>query len=212
MEVAGTRSWRMSEDRWPELINIALWIRAAERIAVPAEGADDADGVVPGETDIDPAPPSTAAAGETGELAAGWLAWWRALVGKPPLREPVDPAWVPTEFAFAGPPDFGGLAQWPALRRVAIARWREAADWNVGRMRAGLAAGLMHDLRTNQVVQDLARELGRPVRPFELDIVVVPVRDDQIRPLGTARYLVPERVHDGPDWPRLLRELLLPIA
>lgn len=209
MEVAGTRSWRMSEDRWSEAINIALWIRAAERIAVPADGAE---GVVPGETDIDPLPPPTAPASEAAELATGWRAWWLALVGTPPLREPLDPARLPGELAFAGPPDFGGLAQWPALQRVAIARWRDAAGWNVSRLRAGLAAGLGHDLRANHVVRDLERELGRPVRPFELAIVVVPVRDDQVRPLGPARYLVPERVHDGPGWPRLLRDLMLPLA
>jgi hypothetical protein len=209
MEVAGTRSWRMSEDRWPEVISIALWLRAAERIAVPADGPD---GVVPGETDIDPVPPPTAAASEAAELAAGWLAWWRALVLAPPLREPVDPDRAPSELAFAGPPDFAALAQWPALRLAGVARWREAAEWNASRVRAGMNAGLMRDLRANQVVRDLERELGRPVRPFELDIVIVPVRDDQIRSLGPARYLVPERVRDGPGWPRLLRELLLPIA
>ncbi|HEY3881295.1 MAG TPA: hypothetical protein VGM12_22100 [Trebonia sp.] len=39
-----------------------------------------------------------------------------------------------------------------------------------------------------------------------------PVRDDQIRPGRPGRYLVPQRLRDGPRWLQLLRELLLPLA
>jgi hypothetical protein len=48
MRMAGSPSWRISEDRWPEPFEVALWFRAAERIAV-APG-----GVVPGEPDVEP--------------------------------------------------------------------------------------------------------------------------------------------------------------
>jgi hypothetical protein len=68
------------------------------------------------------------------------------------------------------------------------------------------------DMRTVHAVHDLERELGHPVKPFELDFVLLPVRDDQIRQLRPGRYLVPERLRDGPRWPQLLRELLLPHA
>ncbi len=55
---------------------MALWFRAAERIDVPAGG------VVPGPADIDPLPEQTAAPADEAELAAGWLAWWRARPGR----------------------------------------------------------------------------------------------------------------------------------
>jgi hypothetical protein len=206
VEVAGRRSWRISEDRWPEAFDLALWFRAAERIDVPAGG------VVPGPAEIDPLPGRSAASGEEAGLAAGWLAWWQALAGAPPLREPMDLSRLPSEMVFAGPPDFAGLAGWPVLQRVAAARWREANDWHNQRKRAGLAAGPQHDLRTVHTVNGLEQELGRPVKPFELDFVLLPVRDDQIRQVRPDRYLIPESLRDGPRWPRLLRELVLPRA
>jgi hypothetical protein len=79
-------------------------------------------------------------------------------------------------------------------------------------MKAGLEAGLHRDTRTGQVVAGLERELGRKARPFSLDLVLLPVRDEQVRSAGTDRYLVPERVYDGPRWPGLLRDLLIPRA
>ena len=42
MQLAGSPSWRISEDRWPESFDWALWVRAAERIDVASGG------VVPG--------------------------------------------------------------------------------------------------------------------------------------------------------------------
>jgi len=72
---------------------------------------------------------------------------------------------------FAGPPDYSGLGEWPVLRRVVAARWGEAGQWHNQRKRADLAAGPPNDLRTVYVVRDLERELGRAVKPFELDFV-----------------------------------------
>jgi hypothetical protein len=203
MEVAGTRSWRISEDRWPEVFDLALWFRAAERIGVPAGG------IVPGPADIDALPDRSAAPADETELAAGWLAWWQALAGAPPLREPLDRSRLPSPVMFMEPPDFAGLAGWPALQRVVAARWREAKDWHDRRKRAGLVAGPRHDMRTVQTVRDLERELGRPVKPFDLDFALLPVRDDQIRQVRPGRYLVPEGLRDGPRWPQVLRELVI---
>lgn len=59
---------------------------------------------------------------------------------------------------------------------------------------------------------ELERELGRKARPFSLEFVLLPVRDNQVRPVGPDRFLVPERVYDGPQWPGLLRGLLIPRA
>jgi hypothetical protein len=205
MELAGSRSWRISEDRWSEAFDVALWFRAAERINVPAGG------IVPGPADIDALPDRTAAHADEAEQAAGWLAWWQALAGTPPLREPLGPSRPPPELVFMGP-DAAGLTGWPVLQRVVAARWHEAKDWHDRRKRAGLAAGPPHDLRTVHAVRDLERELGRRVKPFELDFVLLPVRDDQIRQVRPDRYLIPESLRDGPRWPRLLRELVIPHA
>ena len=202
MEVAGTRSWKIGEDRWPEALHVALWFRAAERIDVPAGG------VVPGPAEIDALPDRSAAPADMSELAAGWLEWWQALAGQLPLREPLDPSRLPSAIVFTGPPDFGGLADWPVLQRVVAARWHEATKWRSQRKMAGLTAGPPRDMRTLQAVHDLARELGRPVKPFELDFALLPVRDDEIRQARPGRYLVPERLRDGPRWPQQLRELL----
>ncbi len=79
-------------------------------------------------------------------------------------------------------------------------------------MKAGLEAGLHRDARTGRVVAELERELGRKARPFSLDFVLLPVRDEQVRLAGTGRYLVPERVYDSPRWPEVLRGLLIPRA
>ncbi len=103
--------------------------------------------------------------------------------------------------AFTGPPDFDGMADWPVLRRVLAGRWHEATDWYRRRKIAGLAAGHPHHLQAVHAVRELERELGRRVKPFELDFVLLPVRDDQIRPLRPGRYLVPQRLRDGPAGP-----------
>jgi hypothetical protein len=205
MRLAGSSSWRISEDRWPELFDVALWFRAAERIDV-ASGD-----VVPGAADVEPLPDPGTDPSNAAELAAGWLAWWHSLIELPPLPPPSDPADPPALLAFS-PPDFPGLAAWPALRRAVTRRWIQADDWHNARKKAGLETGLHHNAPIGQVVAGLERELGRKARPFSLDFVLLPVRDEQVRPAGADRYLVPERVYDGPQWPGLLRALLIPRA
>jgi hypothetical protein len=205
MRMAGSPSWCISEDRWPEAFDVALWFRAAERIEVASQG------VVPGPPDVEPLPDPPTDPADAAGLAAGWLAWWHSLIGLPPLSLPFDLAHPPALLAFAAP-DFPGLAAWPTLRRAVTGRWQQAQDWHNARMEAGLEAGLHLDRRTHQVVAELERELGRKARPFSLDFVLLPVRDEQVRPAGTDRYLVPERVYDGPRWPEVLRGLLIPRA
>jgi len=205
MRLAGSPSWRISEDQWSESFDVVLWFRAAERIEVAAGG------MVPGAADVTPLPDPGTDPSQAAELAAGWLAWWHALIEMPPLSPPSGPAYPPALLAF-DPPDFPGLAGWPALHRAVARRWRQAYDWHDARVKAGLEAGLHRDARTGQVVAELERELGRKARPFSLDLVLLPVRDEEIRQVGTDRYLVPERVYDGPRWPALLRGLLIPRA
>ena len=78
------------------------------------------------------------------------------------MRAPADggsPAWpVP----FAEPPEFAGLAPWPALRGLAVARWMQANDWHLERKRAGVRARRFMDQRNGQVVRGRAR--ARPRR------------------------------------------------
>jgi hypothetical protein len=163
--------------------------------------------VVPGAADVEPLPDPSTGPSDASELAAGWLAWWHAVIELPPLSPPFDRAHPPA-LAFS-PPEFPALATWPALHRAVTSRWRQAQDWPNARMKAGLEVGLHGDARIGQVVAELERELGRRARPFSLDFVLLAVRDDQVRPIGPGRYLVPERVCDGPRWPELLRGLLI---
>jgi hypothetical protein len=93
MRLAGAPSWRISEDRWPESFDWALWFRAAERIDVESEG------VVPGAVDIEPLPDPSTDPSEAAELASGWLAWWQSLIELPPLSPPFDPARPPAVLA-----------------------------------------------------------------------------------------------------------------
>lgn len=174
-------------DRWSESYDWALWFRAAERIPVPAGG------IVPGLLDLDPAPPSTVA-GVT--LVEGWQAWWHSVV----YAQPGPP--------LASPPDFAALARWPALQEVVARRWTEAHDWHTDRKRIGLATHLPPSMRENEVVSQVERALGRQVAPFRLDLAVLPVRDEELRQVDDARYLVSEHVYDGPRWPELLRPLV----
>ena len=67
-------------------------------------------------------------------------------------------------------------------------------------------------MRPTWVVKELERDLGREARPFSVDLMLVPTADDQVRPIGPDRYLIPERLYDGPRWPHLLRALLIPHA
>jgi NAD(P)-dependent dehydrogenase (short-subunit alcohol dehydrogenase family) len=113
-------------------------------------------------------------------LIRSFAAWWHSLVGLPPLSPPFDPAHPPALLAFS-PPDFPSLAAWPALRQVVTGRWRQVYDWHNTRKKAGLEASLHHDRRTGQVVAELERELGRKARPCSLDLVLLPVRDEQVR-------------------------------
>ena len=204
MRMAGSSSWRISEDRWPEAFDVARGLcRRAHRRGTGGRGA--------GAPDVEPLPDPSTDPSDAAELAAGWLAWWHSLVGLPPLSPPPGRAHPPALLAFS-PPDFPSLAAWPALRRAVTGRWRQAHDWHNARKEAGLEADLHRNRRTGQVVAELERELGRKARPFSLDLVLLPVRDEQVRPAGTDLYLVPERVHDGPRWPDVLRGLLIPRA
>lgn len=197
----------MRIDRWDTFADHALWLRAAERLAVPAGG------VVPGPLDGDlPAPARPLA--DLAAAADGWRRWWSAIV-TPAIDDPVvadgPGAWAARATDRVRRIDAtAALAPWPELAAAAEARFREFHTWHTARQVAGLERHGHGDGREGLVVRGLERRLGRTAPPFVVELLVLPVRDDEVRPVGPDRYLVPERVYDGPDWSDRLEALLLP--
>ncbi len=204
------RPWQISVDQWNTEYDRMLWIRAAERIQVPAGG------VVPGPLDIDQLPPPSPGrtADDGAELATGWLAWWHSIVAMRQWDAQRPPP-LPPAFALS-PPHFGGLAQWDSFRNVVLRRWREADAWSQARKEAGyrlfqqqLERHRRPAVDLSRLVQRVEKELGRRVAPFHLELVVLPVLDDEIREAGEGRYLVPERVYESSRFVGWLRPLVI---
>ncbi|MEV5721116.1 hypothetical protein AB0L41_45240 [Amycolatopsis mediterranei] len=203
MRSAGSASWSISIDRWDQQLERALWFRAAERIEVPA------DGLVTGPPDVHPVPEPSLPSG--GELAEGWLWWWRALLARPSLTRSLKSPDT-ADLNRLSPPDFEGLAGYPTLRHVVSTRWVEANAWHSARKRAGIeafrAARAQGPGREGAVVRAVEAEIGHKVGPFSLRIIVLPVLDQQIRSAGSTTYLVPELVHASGAYDDWLRELV----
>jgi len=89
-----------------------------------------------------------------------------------------------------------------------VGRWMEAHQWQRDRRRTW-ADPTLRLPDNGAVVRDVERWLGRPVRPFRLELIVLPVRDDEVRRVWDERYLVPERVYEGPGWPDILQRLVV---
>ena len=201
MHLGGGPSWQISTDRGNQAYDWALWIRAAERIHVPAGG------LVPGPLAIDPLPEPSTTPGTN--LAEGWRDWWEGLA-RMPRWQPDRSAGPPPQVAYL-PPDFPGLARWPDLQRVAVNRWREAQDWHSGRRAAGVDRGMVQP-RESLLVLEIERELSRRVPPFDLEFILLPVLDAEVREVTPTRYLVPESVYDSPQWTEWLRPVILRLA
>lgn len=204
MRFAGTTSWLISIQHWGQQLEWALWVRAAERIEVPA------DGPVTGPLDMDPPPEPSPPSGA--ELVEGWLWWWRELLAQHATREPPSLA----DLNWFGPPDFEGLAAHPALRRAIVARWREADEWHTARMRAAVdqfwASGAHEVDREGTIVRAVEAEVGHKAAPFSLRIVVLPVRDEEIRSAGQHLFLVPEHLYPSSGYEDWLRRLVRALA
>ena len=212
VKFAGTQSWQISVNEWDGRLECALWFRAAERIEVSAGG------VVTGPPDVDPLPAPSVASGAA--LAEGWLFWWRALLAQPEPSPPFTRDDL-AELGRFGPPDFGGLEAYPELRRVVAARWQEADAWHSGRKRAGIdafrsaaasrVAGPERGVE-GAVVRSVEAEVGHKAAPFRLRIIVVPVLDEEIRSVGGATFLVPERVRATDAYSQWLRAVVRALA
>lgn len=203
MRLAGQKSWQIREDRWIQHFDWALWIRAAERIDAPAGG------LVPGPLVID-ALPAPSIGLNRAMLAEEWVSWWWTLCALPEWS-PEDGR-PPPALAYSGP-EFTGLSDQPLLRDVLRRRWPEAHEWHSARKAAGVrefVRGRRPEATT--VVADVERAIGRRAKPFVLSIDVLPVDDAEVRVVSETRFLVPEGVRDGADWPTVLRGLVEPLA
>jgi hypothetical protein len=198
MRRAGTTSWQISIDRCNLLYEFPLWIRAVERIDVPP------DPFVPGPLEVAELPASTVA--DDADLGPAWLGWWRTVIDLPRWTYEQS-AGPPPQLEFSGP-DVLGLARWPELQRIARRRWSEALRWHHERRECDLPRRLPPSPHVGDAVREVERELGRPLRPIRIDLVVLPVRDGTIRRVGEERYLVPERIFDGRRLSEWLREEL----
>jgi hypothetical protein len=205
MRFAGSASWSISINSSNMRLEWALWIRAAERIEVPSGG------VVTAPPEVTPMPKPTLASSD--ELAEGWLWWWRTLLNRPdplPPRSPGDVA----ELNMFSPPDFPGLADYPALRRVVSARWSETNEWYSNRKRAVVMdfQAARGPGREFEIVRAVEAEIGRKAAPFSLRIIVLPVLEQEIRPVDASTFLVPERVRATAGYDDWLRELVRALA
>jgi hypothetical protein len=129
---------------------------------------------------------------------------------RPPLQPPDDDA-EPAHDT----PDPLGLARLPALRGQVTRRWTEFLHWRTAHHRAhGTFADRrpVGDLRETNTVREVEAALGRKAAPFSLTFTLLPVREDRIRQVETAHYLVPERVYLGAGWPAWLRAVVAEVA
>jgi len=202
MRFDGMASWSVSVDQWDQLLEWALWFRAAERIEVPAGE------MVTGPPEVDPVPEPSLTSGVP--LVDGWLRWWRTLVARPSLTASSDRA----ELVRFSPPDFAGLADHPVLRDVVRARWNEADAWHSARKRAGIEAfrATRGPGREGAVVRAVEAEIGHKAAPFSVRIIVLPVHDRQIRSVGHSVFLVPESVYVSSAYDDWLRDLIRTLA
>jgi hypothetical protein len=203
---ANIGSWQIRISADEPIPVFALWLRDIEAIEVPRSP------LVPGPLDLGDLPPPL---GEVHDPRLGeeWLTWWISLVDRRP-RPPLSP---PDEVAEPAhdTPDPIGLARLPALRGYVTRRWTEFLHWRIAYHRAhGTFASRrpVGDLRDNDAVREVEAALSRKAAPFSLTFTLLPVRDDRIRLVETAHYLVPERVYLGAGWPAWLRAVVAEVA
>jgi hypothetical protein len=203
MRRSGTRSWwSIRADQWEEAPEIALWVRAAERIDAPAGGP------VPGPLDISPVPDPTMRSSD--ELSRAWVLWWTAIVQRGVMTTPDGSVSFSGEWAAVALPDFAGLGQWPALQSVVRARWMEAKRWHDARKRRALQGDRSTLFgpsltRTGAKLDEWGRRLDREV---SIELLVLPVVDDEIRTVGENRCLLSESLYGSPAFDETLATFL----
>jgi hypothetical protein len=157
MRFAGRPSWSIAVDE-PHNLLIALFVRDAAGLQ------PDTDPVIPALTPAVATNQTPAAA--TGPAAsAQWAGWWTRLLDADHLT-PV-----------ATPPDFPQLADSPDLQQILRACYPDAIRWSASRQREHVTFMTGSNRRpvAGDVVREIERSLGRPARPFELRVTVLPL-------------------------------------
>jgi hypothetical protein len=177
--------WRVKVEQWEEAPDIALWLRAAERIDATARG------LVPGPLADGPVPKRTTS--PSTELSVAWINWWTAIVAGGIIRTPQGTA-ISGEWVGMVEPEFSGLGPWPALQSPARARYPEAKAWHDARGRAGLDR-LPESIPTRSldVVGPTLERWGKRLgREAVVELLALPVTDDEIRPIREDLFMVSE--------------------
>lgn len=134
MRFGNSPSWRIGVVRWSQRFDVASWVRAAYAIDTRAGP------VVPGPLASLFAAARTPDPSHAEELSAGWFAWWVGLLEDIVARHGTEPQCPPVPGAFE-PPEFLGLAGFPAIQVAARSRCREAVLWSAERKRRALSLG-----------------------------------------------------------------------
>lgn len=137
MQLTGSGSWRF-EERNPQLLHIALFVRDAAHLAV-LQSAD----VPPLLASDMPDHAEVLSADERAVAATQWVTWWRQLVDHEvrEVRLPRDrgggqDARTRGRAKFErlqkvfDPPEFGSLGNMPALRSAVVRIYVDAVDWS----------------------------------------------------------------------------------
>ncbi|MGI4893743.1 MAG: hypothetical protein ACRYF3_01360 [Janthinobacterium lividum] len=149
----------------PQALMLALHLRDAAGLTPPSSP------IVPAFPPLDPPAHRlrTAGADLAGLEAAGqqWVRWWSAAF-------PGGPAALTSIL----PPRFPGLAGMTELRGLAELGMDDAVSWctRAREVEAGLLRSVPSALFETNLVTDVERQLGRAIRPFTLQVVVLPVR------------------------------------
>jgi hypothetical protein len=135
--------------------------------------------------------------------SASWDSVWEVITLGPDGYSPFRPV------------RFYGLNEHPALIGPWAWLYEEASTWvsALPGVRELVAREKRHPLHDQKLVEDLERELGRPVKPFHLEFTVLPV--DGLwwdRTVDGRIYLSDALVADIETYALVLRRLLEPIA
>lgn len=161
VHLRGTASWEVREDFDRGLL-LALYVRDAEGltpfvVSEPAVGEPEVGA-------LDPAPDTTTAAPSSAAVRE-WGIWWHRALTEPPQVPP-------------SPPDWNGLEHLPTVRVLAERHHRKFWGWIDDRTREQADSRRKGDpVDLTRWVNGYERRLGRPVRPFQLGVRLLPLAE-----------------------------------
>lgn len=176
--------WRMSSDV-PEFLHFAAYLNHRENLFEDPDAPDPTPG----------APPE----------ARQWQRWWERLVGTGDAATLRDEALRPDPTEFTSPEDY------PFVRALCRRHWDAfRGEWSGRNLKMRLVE-LMHDqlheVRVQEMVSRREAELGRPARPFALEVAFVNWTGEYRRMIGNERLVLGEAYLQRENLDRL-RELL----